>query len=133
MNKILATVTNIQTKENLNIVKFDFQGTPLSMMSLDLDNLNEQSRVYLTVKPSNIAIAKNFTGEVSYSNQLQGKISSIENGELLSSIKVQIADELSIESIITYNSSKRMNLQTGDLITLFIKASELSILEVLDV
>ena len=132
MTHIIATVSKIQNSDSLNIVNFDFNGITLSMMSLDLnENIKIGTKVKLNCKSSHIAIAKNFSGEVSYSNRLSCEIQSIENGELLSSIHLKIFDTI-LESIITVNSSKKMNLKVGDNITAFIKASELSILEVLN-
>ncbi len=131
MNKFKTTITKIQSVDNLNIVNFDFFGASLSMMSLDLaDKLQVGSEVELTAKPTHIAIAKEFSGDISYSNQLDAKIIQVKNGELLSSIKLSLGDT-TCESIITKNSSTRMNLQVDDKVTLFIKASELSIKEII--
>lgn len=132
MSNIIATVSQIDSCDSLHIVKFDFNGLVLSMMSLELnENIKLGTKVKLVCKSSHIAIAKNFSGEVSYSNQLQSKIISMENGELLTSIKLQVFDTV-LESIITVNSSRKMDLKVGDNVIAFIKASELSILEVLD-
>ena len=65
-----------------------------------------------------------------YSNQIKMQIISIENGKLLSSIKLQ-KDKFILESLITAKSSKRMNLKNKDNITAFIKANEISIFRVL--
>ena len=131
MNILIATVTKIDTIDNLNIVKFDFSGQALSMMSLDLsEDIQIGTKVKLITKPSYIAIAKEFSGMLSYSNQLKAKIKELENGKLLSSVKLQI-EEFVLESIITFESSKKMDLKVGDDVTAFIKASELSILKVL--
>lgn len=130
MNRFLATVTKIQTKENLNIVNFEFASHKLTMMSLDLDeSLRVNSQVTLSVKPTHIALAKDFVGVVSYSNQLAAEIVEVENGELLSSIKLSVGDA-KFESIITKDSSTRMNLKVGDMVKIFMKASELSISEI---
>ncbi len=132
MNKFIAKVTKIQSVENLNIVNFDFFSQHLSMMSLELnDKLKVGSIVELTAKPTHIAIAKEFSGNISYANQLEAKIININNGELLSSIKLS-CEETVYESVITKNSSLRMNLEVGNKITLFIKASELSIKKILE-
>ena len=131
MSKIIATVINIDNVDSLNIVTFDFLGQSLNMMSLDLNkDIKKDTKVELVIKPSSIAIAKEFIGDISYSNQIKTEILDIENGKLLASIKLQI-DKFILESIITVNSSKRMNLQKGDKVTAFIKANELSILRVL--
>jgi len=132
MSSLIATVKQIQNCESLHIVKFDFFGQTLSMMSLDLkDTIQIGTRVKLVAKPSHVAIAKDFDGEVSYSNQLAVTIKECTNGELLSSIKLDFFDTI-LESIITVNSSKKMDLKIGDKVTAFIKASEISIGEVLD-
>jgi len=126
----MATVTSIENCDSLHIVKFDFHGQTLSMMSLELDDeIKIDTEVKLVVKPTNIAIGKIFSGEISYSNQLKCIIKDIENGQLLSSVKLQIFDT-TLESIITYHSSKNLNLKVGDTITAFIKANDLSIAEV---
>ena len=131
MNKFASTITKIQSVENLNIVNFDFGGQSLSMMSLDLNaNLSVGSKVITTTKPTHIAIAKNFSGDVSYSNQLKAKIIDITNGKLLTSVKVRTGVAI-CESIITNNSYSRMNLKIDDEVILLIKASELSIKEIL--
>ena len=132
MSSLIATVTNIDNCDSLHIVKFDCKGQTLSMMSLDLsDDIQVGTKVKLAVKPSHIAIAKNFSGEVSYSNKLETTIETIENGQLLSSVKLSFVDT-TLESIITVNSSKKMDLKVGDKVTALIKASEVSINEIIN-
>ena len=131
MSIFVATVINIESCDTLHIVKFDAYGVTLSMMSLDLaQNIKLGTKVKLVVKPSHIAIAKNLSGDVSYSNRLHSTILSIENGKLLSSIELRFFDTI-FESIITVESSLKMNLKVGESVEAFIKASELSISEVL--
>ncbi len=133
MSYIEATVTKIKSCESLHVLEFVAHGQALSMMSLEISEaIMIGTKVKLAVKPTHIAIAKNFTGELSYSNQLPCKIHSINNGELLSSVKLSFFDVI-VESIITLASSERMQLEVGDEVIAFIKASELSIEEVLDV
>ena len=132
MSKLIATIKKINNIDNLNIVEFDFLGTTLKMMSLDLNSkIQIGKKVKLSVKPTNISIAKNFTGEISLSNQLVAVIENIENGELLSSISLK-TDDFLVESIITADSSKRMNLEIGNQVIILIKASDISIDEVLN-
>lgn len=131
MNTLIATVTNMNTIDNLNIVHFNFSNQTLSMISLDLsDDIKTGTKVELNANPSHIAIAKEFSGVLSYSNQLKAKIKAVENGTLLSSVKLQI-EEFVLESIITSASSKKMDLKAGDEVTALMKASQLSILKVL--
>jgi molybdopterin-binding protein len=132
MSQFVATIKKIQTVDSLNIVEFSFSKFTLKMMSLDLNkDVQIGKKVKLSVKPTNIIIAKDLFGEISLSNQLVATIDSLENGELLSSIILKI-DDVYFESIITVDSSKRMNLQKGDEVKALIKASNLSIEEILN-
>ncbi|QNM90186.1 transporter [Aliarcobacter cryaerophilus] len=128
---MIAIVKDIKTIDSLNIVEFDFNNITLKMMSLELHKeVKLESKVKLLVKPSNVIISKNYIENISLSNQALAKIVAIENGELLSSISLKIGDT-TFESIITKESSKRLNLQEGNIVNILIKASDLSILRVL--
>lgn len=131
MNKINAFIDDIKSLQNLNIVTFSVNYHVLKMMSLDLDKkIQKGTKVVLTCKPTSVAIAKNFKGELSYSNQLKVTIKSITNGELLSILELAF-DEFTIESIITTESQKRMKLSQGDEVIALIKSSDLSIEKIL--
>lgn len=130
MNRLEATVISIESEQNLHIVHFDFQGISLSMMGLDLPfGLQVGSHVVLGAKPSHLAIAKNLSGELSYANQLDATIMSLENGKLLSSLVLHVKG-IPLQSFITCKSSHRMHLCEGDAVKLLIKASELFVLDV---
>ena len=132
MSQLVATIKKINSIDNLNIVEFDFHGLTLKMMSLDLNtDVQVGKKVKLSVKPTNISIAKNLIGEISLSNQIVATMENLENGQLLSSVSLKVHNTL-LESIITVDSSKRMNLQIGEVVTILIKASNLSIGEVLN-
>ncbi len=132
MSYIEVTIKDIQSVDNLNIVKFDLLEDELTMMSLELSNkIIVGKKVKLVVKPTYITIGKKFIGELSISNQLKAKIINIENGKLLSSIILKLHDTI-LESIITVASSISMDLQIDDEVIVMIKASDLSILEVIN-
>ncbi len=130
MNELKVVVSKIQSLENLNIVEFLFEDITLSMMSLDLDNIKENDKVLLTVKASNIAIAKEFQGQISLANSINAKIIQFDRGELLTSIKLK-AKGTTLSSIITTKSAKRMDLKLGDDVAAIFKSSDLSIKKVL--
>lgn len=127
MNNIVANIVEIQSVENLNVITFKAYNNSLKMMSLDLNSeLVVDKEVSLTFKPTAVAIAKNISGELSFSNQLKVEIVSMEVGELLSSLKLKFYEDI-LESIITTASLKRMELSIGDKIVALIKSSDLSI------
>jgi len=131
MNRLYATVTDIVSEGSLHIVSFDLEGVMLQMMSLALDEkIRIGSSVVLTIKSTYIALARSLEGEVSYTNRIPATIREIRQGRLLSSILLDSQGH-SIESIITRGSAERMKLRAGDSVIMLVKASELSIAEVL--
>jgi molybdopterin-binding protein len=129
MNRIHASVTAITSVDNITIVSFDACGEPMRMMALELDKtLEPDANVVLGVKASGISLAKQVEGQLSISNRLDVTVEAVNNGALLCSVKLRLGDIL-LESIITRESSLRMDLQPGDRVTALIKASELSVLE----
>lgn len=127
MSNLVAKIVDIQSSDSLHIVKFDAYGQTLSMMSLDLDkNMSVGTKVELSIAPSHVAIGKDFSGDISYSNRLEVRVASCENGVLLTSLKLELFDAY-LEAIITAESSKRMDLKVGDRVMALIKASEVSI------
>ena len=130
MNKLKAEVIKIDGLENLTIVQFNFKDTLLSMMSLELSDIEIGTKVLLSINASHIAIAKDFNGDISLSNRLECIIIKLVKGKLLSSLTLDFKGTL-LTSIITTNSVNRMNLKEKDKITALIKASELSIQKVI--
>jgi len=129
LSNFIASITDIQRVHNLTLVTFNSFSEVLSMVGLELNpNLEVGSEVHLSVKATAVAIAKNFTGELSFTNQIEMSIQKIEEGQLLSSL-ILTKNELTIESIITSKSLKRMNLLQGEKVTVLIKSSDLSIVE----
>jgi molybdopterin-binding protein len=132
MNSITATISDIKSIQNLNIIEFDFGGEKLSMMSLDLlPDIKIGKRVLLVVKPTHVSIAKDLNAVVSFSNVLASRVVGIDNGTLLSSVVLKIKD-IELESIIRVERSLSMDLKVGDEVSVLIQDSELSIREVLD-
>ena len=131
INKILARIEKIEHKEQLTIVTFSTKEHQLKMMSLELSPATHTAKeLLLTTKATNIALAKNYQGELSYSNQLQTTVKNLEMGELLCSVELLFEGEI-LESVITADSAKRMNIAVGDKLTALIKSSDISIMEVI--
>ncbi|MFA6196047.1 MAG: TOBE domain-containing protein [Sulfurimonas sp.] len=129
MNQISATVTKIESFENITIVSFFAFNQPLKMMSLEINKeVQVGSLVTLGVKASSVSLAKNLESALSISNQLETTIKGVNNGSLLTSVKLHFGDVI-LESIITLESSKRLALHENDEIIALIKSSDLSILE----
>ncbi len=129
MNLIKATLKNIAQKDTLRIAEFVFDGERIYMMALELpQKLRIGESVILGIKPTHIAIRKDFDVDSSFDNQLKISIVSIEAGELLVNVKGAVGGVI-LESVITLKSYLRMNLQVGNTAVILLPASELFIVE----
>ncbi len=131
MNKIAATITDIQSVDTVNIVSFDVADQAMRMMALELsERVGVGSKVMLGIKATNVTIAKEIRGQLSISNQLEVTIEKVDLGALLCSVKFTFKGQL-WESIITRESALAMELESGDKVMALVKSSELSIAEIL--
>ena len=129
MNQIKAEVIHIKRVDTLNYLTFSLNQQFIHMLSLELEpNLKVGTVVHLGVKSTHVAIAKELKGLLSLENRLKGRIVSIENGEILSSICLDIEGFL-LESIISMKSRKMMNLQIDDKVVVLINSADISILD----
>jgi len=138
MSQLFATIESIESVESLNIVTFTCAEQKLQMVSLELPaSVQKGKSVTLACKPTSVAIAKptvaleSFCAMLSYANQLSVKISTLEEGALLSSVMLTLG-AFTLESILSTDALKRLDLQEGNEVIALIKANELSILEVHD-
>jgi molybdopterin-binding protein len=131
MNILEAKVKNIQNIDNLHLVDFEFENQTLRMVSLELNHkIDVNVYVRLQFKPTSVTLAKDFSGLISFSNKIDTTIENIQKGKLLSVVKIKTKTS-SFESLVTTDSINNMNIKKDDKIIAFIKASDLSIKEIL--
>lgn len=130
MNKLEAIVTHIQSEDELHLVSLKYKTRPLSFVSLDV-SLHINQKVTVGFKPTAVAIGKNNTNSMSYSNQLPILIKSIEFGKILTHI-YGVFEDVILESIITTNSAKRLELKPQETVTMLIKANDIFIVRAED-
>jgi len=131
VNRIEARVSTIERHENITIVTFDADGQQMRMMALGLTlPLGVGTRVIVGAKASHVALAKHLSGEISISNRLKALVESVETGALLCSVMLRVGPA-ELECIITRESAEKMTLKPGDYVTALIKASDLSIVDLL--
>ena len=127
MNQLKAKVIHIKNVDTLHYLTFSLNQQVIHMLSLELEpKIKTGTVVHLTVKSTHIVISKNLNGLLSLENRLKGTIVSIENGEILSSICLDIGGFL-LESIISRESKKMMNLQIDDKVVVLINSADISI------
>ena len=130
MNRVPAEIINIETADAISLVDLVAFGDPFSCVLIETPEtapyLRIGNRVSLVFKETEIAIAKNFSGQISLRNRFAATIRAIENGVVLSKITMDFHG-ISIISIITARSAATLNLQPGDAVTGLVKANEIAI------
>lgn len=71
------------------------------------------------------------TVRISGRNQLRGRVTEIEYGDILAHVTVQIGDNL-VDAVITRRAAERLQLKLGDEVTALIKATEVMVVKELD-
>lgn len=126
MNKLRAIVKKIETLEGITKIAATCDNLPLSAITLELPkNVDVGCEAFFVFKETEVGIAKNLSGEISFSNLLTGKIISLIKGAILTKATVNIGDK-EINSIITSDAAQRLCLEVGDNVTAFVKATEVS-------
>ncbi|NTV93189.1 MAG: TOBE domain-containing protein [Chlorobiaceae bacterium] len=127
MNRLSAVISSIVRHESLCLLELDASGIKLEMLLFDLQPFfRTGSSVQVLFKETEVALAKRFTGETSFSNCFPAIITAIKNGSILAEISLQ-SKAGSMESIITMKAVKRLGLQLHDEVTVLVKASQLSL------
>ena len=65
--------------------------------------------------------------KLSARNQLNGKITNVEKGAVMSNVKIEISEPGVITAVITKESAEKLGLSEGDDVTAIIKYTEVII------
>jgi len=127
MNQLSVKVIHIQQVETLYYLTCQLGKQHIYILILELNpNIEVNSQIRVSIKSTNIVLSKEKKALNSFDNLLIGQILAIENGQILSSISLDL-EGFKIESIVTVSASKRMNLQINSKISLLFNASDVSI------
>ncbi|ACD89466.1 TOBE domain protein [Chlorobium limicola DSM 245] len=127
MNRLPALIVKVERSESLCFLELDASGIALSMLLFDLKpEFSEGSRVQVLFKETEVVLAKQLSGEISFSNRFQAIVTKISKGIILADISLSCpAGEFSC--IVTLKAVNRLALEPGDEVTVMVKASQLSL------
>ncbi|HYX06449.1 MAG TPA: TOBE domain-containing protein [Bacteroidales bacterium] len=132
MNKLKGTIKNILSSGNISLVDVDSEGINFTAIIIGTkDNtlyLREGKEILVLFKESEVSIGKDFSGEISLRNQIEGVISAIKQGEVFSKITLTFGNR-QINSLITTRSVTKLGLKEKDMVTAFIKANEVLLMD----
>lgn len=87
---------------------------------------NGQS-VRLLFKETEVALAKNLSGQISLRNRFPGSVTKIEIGQVLTRVIINM-NNFEISSVITSRSARGLQLALGDQVEGLVKSNEMSLL-----
>lgn len=131
MNRLKAVVERIENADRVHLFTMRSHATPLYMLGLEKpEGLKEGSRVMLCFKPSHVTVVKEPCESISMSNRILCNVAKITVGKVV--CKLALNSECGeLEALITRLSYERLGIKENMVLFALIKASELSIEEVM--
>jgi molybdopterin-binding protein len=130
MNNLAGTILNIQSSSEMSIIELAVNGDIFSAMVLETpfsaSYLKVGNKVEIVFKETEVAIGKGLSGLVSIRNRFKGRIQSIEEHPLLTTIVLDYKGG-AIASIISTKSAHRLNLKKTDEVEWLVKTNEVSL------
>lgn len=128
MNQFKAQLQKIEHIDALHQLEFELQKQKLSLLTLEPPKgLQTNCEYCIGVKSTAIALAKNLSGVLSYSNQLHANVTKITRGTIMSSVTIEIEGSV-CESLIPDRAITQMDLRVEDKVVALIRGSDLFVL-----
>lgn len=127
MNKIQAKIINIKKESNAALVKLqDKHDNIFSVLMLDFDNndINIGLVCDIIFKESEVMVAHTQSVNLSARNKFEGKVQNIEEDSIFARISFDFYGT-NINSLITKEARKDLNINVGDIFIWFVKSNEL--------
>lgn len=135
MNILRGRITGIESNDHVSLVDVDVNGDSFTATLLetpeDAPYLKVGNMVEVMFKETEVSLAKNLSGLISLRNRVKTTVSKVRSGVILSEVVLDYRG-LTISSIITTRSIKRLDIKPGDEVEALVKANEVSLMEVAD-
>lgn len=132
MNVLSGKISSVTPSGELSLVKIDCRGVMISAIVIDTPDaapyLKADRTIKLLFKETEVIIGKGYEHQISLQNRLDGEITHIQQGELLSKVTIA-ARPGPVTSIITTNAVKQLGLATGTEASALIKTNEIMLAE----
>lgn len=87
--------------------------------------------VNIVFKETEVGIAKDLSGQISFRNRFAGRIKKVERGLILTKIVLEYKGQV-IESVISSKSADAMKLREQDMVEWLVKTNEVSLMPLCD-
>jgi len=135
MNRLLGTITAIESNDHLSLVDVLAGQDTFTAMLLETPrsapHLKVGNAVEVLFKETEVSLAKNLSGQLSLRNRVRCTVREIRRGDILCEVVLDRSGQ-TLTSIITTRAVKRLELQEGDEVEALVKANEVSLMEMRD-
>lgn len=132
MNILSGNIKSITTSGELSLIQVECNVLLLSAILIDTAETAPYLRQYQPVKvmfkETEVVLGKGTDFQISLQNRLEGTITSIEKGILLSKV-ILSTDCGNITSIVTSRAIDQLELTTGSVATAMVKTNEIMLSE----
>jgi len=132
VNELKGIIESTESDEDLTLAVINVSGKLFSAIVIETPDtvsyLRKGTSVIIFFKETEVAVAKNRTGEISLRNRFPCPVKRIRTGGILCEITFDM-DGAEIVSVITRRSVERLDLKEGEEAEWLIKATEISIKE----
>ena len=132
MNKLIGKIIDVQSSDNMSIVQVDVQGDVFSSIVLEGKkgplSYKKNDKVTLLFKETEVGIAKNLTGMISFRNRFKSIVEKIEKGPLLAKVTLNYRNN-PIESVISTQSASQLKLSENEEVEWLVKTNEVTIMK----
>jgi len=133
MNILQGTIVEIQSSNMVSLISVDVNGALFSSIILEGKkgrlSYKKGQPVNVVFKETEVGLAKNLSGLISFRNRFPGTIKTIEKGLVLTKVCLDYRG-VNIKSIISTQSAADMKLQVNDDVEWLVKTNEVSLMQV---
>lgn len=130
MNRFQGIVTSVESDGGIALIEVQVGDISLSATILGTHEndvcWSKGQTVQIAFKETEVALAKQFAGEISLRNRLPGVIAGIEFGKILTSVEFDCPN-FRVKTIITTRSAMSMRLAIGQQVVGLVKSNEMSL------
>lgn len=132
MNSIKGIITDVKVEGSLSLVSIDTKAGKLSSIIIDtpenLHYLKPGHEINAIFKETEVVLATGINLSISLQNRLEGVVSTLKRGKLLSKVVID-SPAGPITSIITSNAVSQLRIEVGSKVTAMIKTNEIMLSE----
>src|SRR5262245_10404193 len=131
-NRLNATVESVTTGQAMAAVHARLSGGQVITAAITNDavealNLQPQAAVEVLIKSTEVSLALDPVGRVSIRNLFPGTITAVDHGEVMTTVKIEIAGGDILTAAITKESAQELALDVGTTVTAMVKSTNVAV------